>query len=82
MLQDFLRSTGAVSESSVFGVLVGLKAPKSVESIPRNIILSEARFCFFQTFTSTGKQPPVLSACPLHTNSGCGKKRRISIGPW
>ena len=26
--------------------------------------------------------PPVLSACPLHTNSGCGKERRILIGPW
>ena len=25
---------------------------------------------------------PVLSTCPLHTNSGCGKERRISIGPW
>ena len=23
-----------------------------------------------------------LSACPLHTNSGCGKERRILIGPW
>ena len=29
---------------------------------------------------SDGK-PPVLSACPLHTNSGCGKERRILIGP-
>ena len=26
--------------------------------------------------------PPVLSTCPLHTNSGCGKERRILIGPW
>ena len=25
---------------------------------------------------------PVLSACPFHTNSGCGKERRILIGPW
>ena len=24
----------------------------------------------------------VLSTCPLHTNSGCGKERRILIGPW
>ena len=24
----------------------------------------------------------VLSACPLHTYSGCGKERRILIGPW
>ena len=24
----------------------------------------------------------VLSACPLHTNSGCEKERRILIGPW
>ena len=23
-----------------------------------------------------------LSTCPLHTNSGCGKERRILIGPW
>ena len=23
-----------------------------------------------------------LSACPLHTNSGRGKERRILIGPW
>ena len=25
---------------------------------------------------------PVLSACPLYTNSECGKKRRVLIGPW
>ena len=25
--------------------------------------------------------PPVLSTCPLHTNSGCGKEWRILIGP-
>ena len=24
---------------------------------------------------------PVLSTCPLHTNRGCGKERRILIGP-
>ena len=24
---------------------------------------------------------PLLSTCPLHTNSGCGKERRILIGP-
>ena len=23
----------------------------------------------------------ILSTCPLHTNSGCGKERRILIGP-
>ena len=22
------------------------------------------------------------TTCPLHTNSGCGKERRILIGPW
>ena len=26
--------------------------------------------------------PPVLSTCPVHTNSGCEKERRILIGPW
>ena len=25
---------------------------------------------------------PVLSTCPPHTYSGCGKERRILIGPW
>ena len=25
---------------------------------------------------------PVLSTGPLHTNSGCGKERRILIVPW
>ena len=28
------------------------------------------------------KSPPVLSICPLHTDRGCGKERRIFIGPW
>ena len=28
------------------------------------------------------QQCPILSTCPLHTNSGCGKERRILIGPW
>ena len=23
-----------------------------------------------------------MYVCPLHTNSGCGKERRILIGPW
>ena len=36
-----------------------------------------------KTFHQTSFTPsPVLSACPLHTNSGCGKERRILIGPW
>ena len=26
------------------------------------------------------QQPPVVSKCPLHINSGCGKERRILIG--
>ena len=26
--------------------------------------------------------PPVLSIWPIHTNSGCGKERRILIDPW
>ena len=26
--------------------------------------------------------PPVLSTCPLRTNSGCGKERRILFGSW
>ena len=30
----------------------------------------------------SGTYPPVLSTCPLHTISGCGKKRRILTGPW
>ena len=25
---------------------------------------------------------PTLSTYPFHTNSGCGKERRILIGPW
>ena len=24
----------------------------------------------------------LVLSCPLHTNSGCGKERRILIGPW
>ena len=28
------------------------------------------------------RRTPVLSTCPLHTNSGCGKERRIIIDPW
>ena len=27
------------------------------------------------------KHTPILSTCPLHTNSGCGKEGRILIGP-
>ena len=30
----------------------------------------------------TDNKMPVLSTCPLHTNSGCGKERRTLIGPW
>ena len=35
-----------------------------------------------KTVHQTSLLPPVLSTCPLHTNSGCGKERRILIGPW
>ena len=35
------------------------------------------------TRTGLSSLTPVLSTCPLHTNSGCGKEsRRILIGPW
>ena len=30
----------------------------------------------------SGAYPPVLFTCPLHTNSGCGKERRILTSPW
>ena len=40
---------------------------------------SSIRFSFFILY---GALPPVLSKCPFHTNSGCGKERRILIGPW
>ena len=33
-------------------------------------------------FDGSPYQTVVLSTCPLHTNSGCGKERRILIGPW
>ena len=36
----------------------------------------------YSVYFTPGVTPPVLSACPLHTNSGCGKERRILIGPW
>ena len=29
-----------------------------------------------------GGLPSVVSTCPLQTNSGCGKERRIFIAPW
>ena len=35
---------------------------------------------FFISLIADGPQP-VLSTCPLHTNSGCGKERRILTGP-
>ena len=34
------------------------------------------------TFKKGHSLPPVLSTCPLHNNNGCGKERRILIGPW
>ena len=30
----------------------------------------------------TTKNVPVLSRCPLHTSSGCGKQRHTLIGLW
>ena len=42
------------------------------------LILQEARRGpFFSRCTLS-----TLSTCPLHTNGGCGKERRILIGPW
>ena len=35
-----------------------------------------------QSIKRTYQKSPILSACPLHANSGCGKERRILIGPW
>ena len=39
-------------------------------------------FAALLLLSSTQHTPPVLSACRLHTNSGCGKERRILTGPW
>ena len=33
------------------------------------------------TYIHTYIHTYILSTCPLHTNSGCGKERRILIGP-
>ena len=33
-------------------------------------------------YISTRIYSPILSSCSLHTNSGCGKRRRILVGPW
>ena len=30
----------------------------------------------------TVRHMSILSTCPLHTNSGCGKERRMLVGPW
>ena len=38
--------------------------------------------CSPSTVIHTYILPPVLSTCPLHTNSECGKERRILINPW
>ena len=35
-----------------------------------------------QLICASLSQSTILSTCPLHTNSGCGKERRILIGPW
>ena len=37
---------------------------------------------WYSTYMSKEERNLALSPCPLHTNSGCGKERRISIGPW
>ena len=37
---------------------------------------------FISNNTPGNNLPPVLSTCLLHTNSGCGKERRILFGPW
>ena len=47
--------------------------------VRRTVFPSGSCFSGFSTFDTT---TPVLSTCPFHTNSGCGKQRRISIGPW
>ena len=36
----------------------------------------------FYRVTQLRTDTPVLSTGPLHTNSGCGKERRILIAPW
>ena len=38
-------------------------------------------FSLLPVFVNRAGTSPVLSTCPLHTNSGCGKERRILVGP-
>ena len=49
-------------------------------------IRTGALSCLITFFCGRGPRlnwpTPVLSTRPLHTNSGCGKERRILIGPW
>ena len=44
---------------------------------PKNTFNKQNQCCCCCSSTS-----PVLSTCPLHTNSGCVKERRILIGQW
>ena len=44
------------------------------------IIFCPRIFAFY--IESAAPRSIVLSICPLHTNSGCGKERRMLIGPW
>ena len=48
----------------------------------RNIMFIEHLQTNVSPVTDDGDQSSVLSTCPLYTNSGCGKERRILIGPY
>ena len=48
---------------------------KKIQNAPRPLLRSDQWAINDTKFT-------VLSTCPFHTNSGCGKEGRILIGPW
>ena len=77
-----MRARGDGSdERACSGKIVHLVIPRAAVQAFRIITLKKSRRHATNDMVSL-IHPPVLSTCPLHTNSGCGKGRRILIGPW
>ena len=69
--------------------LVGHDVRRNLEEIwkksgrnPSNTIDSINTINTINTINSVKRVEYYSCTCPLHTNSGCGKERRILIGPW
>ena len=76
------RGPGSSKKDTVHKKSLGSRYFSTDREPPDPTAIGPLSWLIASWFRSCGSNTLVLSTCLLHTNSGCGKERRIIIGPW